>query len=121
ATHPPDVLFVPAHSVPPILPHASVTTIHDLGYLHFPGEHPPAARWLRRQANRWSARRASSVIAISGATRDDLIHYERLAPAKITVVHHGCGPGFKPAEQPAIDAVRERFSLPDRYLLFVGT
>src|SRR5215204_5769135 len=26
---PPDVLFVPAHSLPPILPRASVVTIHD--------------------------------------------------------------------------------------------
>ena len=42
AARPPDVLFVPAHSLPPIVPRATVATIHDLGYLHFPGEHPGA-------------------------------------------------------------------------------
>jgi crossover junction endodeoxyribonuclease RuvC len=60
---PPDVLFVPAHSLPPLAPAASVATIHDLGYLQFPAEHPPATRLLRDAANRWSAARARRVIA----------------------------------------------------------
>ena len=31
----------------------TVATVHDLGYLHFPGEHPPATRWLRRRTVRF--------------------------------------------------------------------
>jgi glycosyltransferase involved in cell wall biosynthesis len=122
ATHPPNVLFVPAHSLPPILPRASVATIHDLGYLHFPREHPPAARILRRLANRWSARRATRVIAISGATRDDLVRYDGIAPARIAVVHHGLTALFQAPQTPAsIEAVRQRHGLAEPYLLFVGT
>ena len=33
---PPDVLFVPAHTLPLHHPRASVATVHDLGYLYFP-------------------------------------------------------------------------------------
>jgi glycosyltransferase involved in cell wall biosynthesis len=122
AARPPDVLFVPAHSLPPIVPPASVTTIHDLGYLHFPAEHPTATRWLRRLSNRWSARRATRVVAISGTTRDDLIRYEQVPADRITVVHNGCAPWFRRVTEPArIAALRGRYCLDGPYLLFVGT
>jgi glycosyltransferase involved in cell wall biosynthesis len=122
AVRPPDVLFVPAHTLPPIVPRASVATIHDLGYLHFPGEHPPATRWLRRLSNRWSARRATRVVAISAATRDDLIRHEGVRREKIAVVHHGRAPWFSPVTDRALlDAARARYQLDGPYLLFVGT
>jgi glycosyltransferase involved in cell wall biosynthesis len=125
ATHPPDVLFVPAHSLPPILPRpprASVVTIHDLGYRHFPGEHPTATRLLRQYSNRWSARRATRVVAISGATRDDLVRLDGIKPGKISVVHHGRAPWFTPVSDAAlIEAVRARHGLTQPYVLFVGT
>jgi glycosyltransferase involved in cell wall biosynthesis len=122
ARRPPDVLFVPAHSLPPVVPCASVATVHDLGYLHFPDEHPRLIRWLRRLANRWSASRATRVVAISGATRDDLVRFESVSPARITVVHHGCGPSFRPVrDADQIAAVRRRHRLSAPYFLFVGT
>ena len=119
---PPDVLFVPAHSLPPILPRATVATIHDLGYLHFPGEHPRLTRWLRRLSNRMSARRATRVVAISGATRADLVRYEGVRSDRISVVHHGRAPWFQPIRDSAqIEAVRTRHGLQAPYFLFIGT
>jgi glycosyltransferase involved in cell wall biosynthesis len=122
AIRPPDVLFVPAHSLPPVLPRASVATIHDLGYLHFPDEHPRPTRWLRRLANRWSARRATRVVAISGATRDDLVQWEGVRADRISVVHHGRAPWFQPVRDLAhVDAARKRHGLDAPYFLFIGT
>lgn len=119
---PPDVLFVPAHSLPPILPRASVATVHDLGYLHFPGEHPPATRLLRRLSNRWSARRATQVVAISGATRDDLVRHDGVPTERITVVHHGKAPWFQPVQdRDQLAAVQARYDLDRPYFIFVGT
>jgi glycosyltransferase involved in cell wall biosynthesis len=119
---PPDVLFVPAHSLPPILPRAAVVTIHDLGYLHFPDEHPTATRWLRRVSNALSARRATRVVAVSGATRNDLVRYERMQSDRIRVVYSGRAPWFRPVDQPAtLEAVRARHGLECPYFLFVGT
>ena len=122
ATRPPDVLFVPAHSLPPIVPRATVATIHDLGYLHFAGEHPPATRLLRHLSNRLSARRATRVIAISGATRDDLVRYEGVRANRIAVVHHGCAPWFATVHDSALIAdARARHGLDRPYFLFIGT
>jgi glycosyltransferase involved in cell wall biosynthesis len=104
------------------VPRATVATIHDLGYLHFPGEHPAPTRWLRRLANRWSARRATRVVAISGATRDDLVRFEGVPADKISVVHHGHAPWFAPVHDDSlIQAVRVRHRLDAPYVLFVGT
>jgi glycosyltransferase involved in cell wall biosynthesis len=122
AARPPDVLFVPSHTLPPVVPRASVATIHDLGYLHFPDEHPQFTRWLRRISNQWSARRATRVVAISGATRDDLVRHEGVMADRITVVHHGHAPWFQPVRDPArIEAARIRHGLDARYFLFIGT
>jgi glycosyltransferase involved in cell wall biosynthesis len=122
AVRPPDVLFVPSHSLPPVVPRATVTTIHDLGYLDFPDEHPRLTRWLRRLSNRWSARRATRVVAISGATRDALVRHEGVRPDRIAVVHHGCASWFRPVHDEArIEAVRSRHGLDAPYFLFIGT
>jgi len=119
---PPDVLFVPAHSLPPLVRGRSVATIHDLGYLAFPDEHPPATRFLRDRANRWSALRATRVVAISEATWRDLVRHYQTPPGKIDVVHHGLDPAFRPIRDRArLDAVRARYGLDQPYLIFVGT
>jgi glycosyltransferase involved in cell wall biosynthesis len=66
-------------------------------------------------------RRASAIIAVSQATKDDLVRLYGLDPAKITVVHEAAAPHFAPASPAQIASARARYSLPDRYVLHVGT
>ena len=95
---PPDLLFVPAHVLPLATPicrtMASVVTIHDLGYLRFPESHTRAQRMYLRLSTAWSARVATRVIAISEATKRDLVTLARVPPEKIDVVYHGVAPRF---------------------------
>ena len=119
---PPDVLFVPAHVVPLAHPPASVVTIHDLGYLAFPQAHTPRRRLELELTTRWSLRAARLTIAISQATKDDLVRRYGADPARVRVVHHGLGDAFRPVENPlVIAAARERHGIAPRYLLYVGT
>jgi glycosyltransferase involved in cell wall biosynthesis len=126
ALRPPDVLFVPAHVLPLGAPlrrgMRTVVTIHDLGYLKFPGSHTLAHRLYLRLSTRWSARAASRLIAISGPTRDDLVRYAGARPEKISVVHHGVSPRFHPIEDTdAIAAAQARYGITPPYFLYVGT
>ena len=121
ARRPPDVLFVPAHSLPAYHPPASVATVHDLGYLYFPNEHAGTGRRARDWANRWSARQARRLIAVSGATRDDLVRSYGVPPGRIAVVHHGLDPVFRPVDDGERRRVRARYKLDGPYFLFVGT
>ncbi len=115
---PPDLLFVPAHVLPLARPRRTVVTIHDLGYLFFPQAHPPRRRLELHWSTAWNARRATRIIAVSRATRDDLIRHYHVPAERIRVVHHGVEPRFRPTADPAALA---RYGLPDRYLLYLGT
>jgi glycosyltransferase involved in cell wall biosynthesis len=113
--HAPDVLFVPAHVLPLGAPlrrrMRTVVTVHDMGYLRFPEAHTPAQRLYLRLSTIWSARAATQLIAISAATRDDLVRFAGVRPEKIAVVHHGLSPRFRPAADAAIAAALRRYGI----------
>ncbi len=115
---PPELLFVPAHVLPPLRPRRTVVTIHDLGYLFFPRAHPPRRRLELHLSTGWNARVATRVIAISQATKDDLVRHYHISPDKVRVVYHGVEERFRPTDDPA---ARARYDLPERYLLYLGT
>lgn len=117
---PPDLLFVPSHVIPPVHP-LSVVTVHDLGYLVEPEGHEPVHRKLLDWTTRWNCRAASGVIAVSGSTKRDLIEYLGVHEGKIRVISHGVPEHFCPAPKADIDRVRHVYSLPDRFVLAVGT
>ncbi|MCE7983831.1 MAG: glycosyltransferase family 1 protein [Caldilinea sp. CFX5] len=119
---PPDVLFIPAHVLPFVLPPhrlpPSVVTVHDLGYHRFPQAHSRFQRYYLPWSTRWSARAASHLIAVSRTTAADLQHYYNTPAEKITVVHEAINwPQITWAEY----LVRTRYALPANYALYVGT
>lgn len=123
ARHPIAALFVPSHVVPPIHPKATVVTIHDLGYLYEPEAHPAWSRRYLDWSTRWSVFAARKVIAVSGATRDDLIERYRVPPDKIIVIPHGVDERFRSRciEDSQVVARLERLGVRVPYLLFLGT
>ena len=58
---PPDVLFVPSHVIPFVLPPSRlppcVVTVHDLGYRAWPEMHTRSQRAYLESSTRWSAAR----------------------------------------------------------------
>ncbi len=119
---PPDRLFIPAHVLPLYHPSPSVVTAHDLGYLHFPQAHPLRQRLYLDWSTRFSARFATALIADSEATRRDLIEHYRAPSEKITVVYPGFDAALKPVRHPAPrTAAAEKYGLPKKFLLHVGT
>ena len=120
--HWPDLLFVPAHSLPLLFPGRAAVTVHDLGYLQFPEAHPAAGRRYLRWSTRWSARRATVVIADSEATRRDLVAHDHIDPAKIVVVYPGYDESLRPVRDAAtLAAVRQRYGIEGDYLMTLGT
>ncbi len=119
---PPDVLFVPAHVLPLIHPRCSVVTVMDLGYRYYPETHPWRDRLYLDWSTRWNVCQARHVIAISRATRDDLLRHYGADPAKITVVYPGIDEEIVREQEPArIEEIRSYYGLPESYLLYIGT
>jgi glycosyltransferase involved in cell wall biosynthesis len=113
----PDVTWVPAHTLPRVFPGRAVVTVHDLGYLHFPEAHPPKERRYLDWSTRYSANRATRIMADSGATKSDLSAFYGIDAEKIHVVY----PGVDLQPSGDVGAVRQKYKLPARYLFFLGT
>jgi glycosyltransferase involved in cell wall biosynthesis len=113
----PDVTFVPAHTLPALFPGRGVVTVHDLGFKYFPQAHPTGQRLYLDWTTRYSAWRASIVLADSQATARDLTRFYGTPAEKIRVVYPG-------VDKPVVGdtaAVRRKYNLPERYFLYIGT
>jgi len=121
---PPALLFVPAHVLPLAHPPHSVVTIHDLGHHYFPEAHTVAQRRYLEWSTRFAVRHAARLIAVSQATKDDLLKLYGAEARKVTVVHHGVDNEPGSPSQPAshvTEPLAARLSLPPRYIIAIGT
>jgi glycosyltransferase involved in cell wall biosynthesis len=99
-----------------------VVTVHDLGYLYYPGAHRFLDGLYLDLSTRYNARAASRVIASSQATKDDLVQQCGIEPDKITVVYFGYDETMQPVEDEAtIEKVKARYGIQGDYVLHVGT
>jgi glycosyltransferase involved in cell wall biosynthesis len=122
AAQPPDLLLVPAHVLPLLHPRRSVVTVHDLGYLHEPQAHRPLDRLYLDLSNRYHVLAAVRLLAISQATKNDLVSRYGVRPERVSVTYLAAAGGMRPVEDPAqVATVKSRFGIAGDYLLFVGT
>ena len=113
------------HATEHLLPYfrqtPTVLTVHDLIFDRFPRFHKLQNYVYLRSAMPLYCRRADAIIAISDATRHDLISLYGLDPAKIHVIAEAAAPSFVPQSDEKVATVRGRYGLPQRYVLAVGT
>jgi glycosyltransferase involved in cell wall biosynthesis len=89
--HPPDVLFVPAHTLPLLHPHraekrrASVVTVHDLGFRRFPHLYPASARRYLTATTAFAVRHAAKILAPSVFTKQELRALYRVDEDRVVV------------------------------------
>jgi glycosyltransferase involved in cell wall biosynthesis len=113
----PDILFVPAHSLPYLFPGKAVVTVHDLGFKLFPEAHTAnQVRYLDWSTGH-SVKRASLILADSQATASDLQRFYNVPSRKIRVVYPGVD---SPADRRDW-AIFGKYKLPITYFLFIGT
>lgn len=116
-----DLLHAPVNVAPVLRTTPSVVTVHDLAFERFPEHYPPGRRRYLSMMTRLSVRNARRVIAVSEATRDDLIDIYGLISNRIRVVPNGVDDRYKPAAAEDVANFREQHGLPEKFLLFVGT
>ena len=124
-----DVLFVPAHTLPVVIKPGlkTVMTVHDLGAEYLPKLHQLKQRLYLRWITRYQLASATRLIAVSKATKEDLIKKIGISPNKIEVVYEGYDmEKFKTSKLPLAEQMSDVKS--DRlvnglipYYLFVGT
>ncbi|MBL8031445.1 MAG: glycosyltransferase family 4 protein [Candidatus Doudnabacteria bacterium] len=126
----PDVLFVPAASLPLIHPKRSFITVHDVAWRLYPNTFKTLKRWYLEFTTWFACSFARKVIAVSESTKKDLIKYYGVPAEKVAVVLHGYTPqGVETRDtrlDSGVDPRRKRqetsqMQLPEKFVLFLST
>ncbi len=101
----------------------NLTTIYDLTPVLFPEYHTPNTLTIQRAKHRFAQEEADVVIAISEATKGDIITHLGIAENRIWVVPAGVAPHFRPVTDPGIlcQTLSALHLTPGEYVLHVGT
>ena len=110
------------HFAAPVLSAAPVVvTIHDVIPLVLPGYHRSRQAALYSRFMSWASRRAAAVITVSQHSKRDIVRVLRLPEERVRVTYEAADERFAPAPVAGeACALRERYGLPERFLLYIG-
>jgi len=117
-----DLFHSPDFVLPPLRRAPGILTVHDLSFIQHPdGAAPKLRRWLNKVVPD-SVNRAQHILADSQSTKEDLEKLLNVAPNKISIVGAGIESRFKPiADAQKLDRLRQKYRLPERFILGLGT
>jgi glycosyltransferase involved in cell wall biosynthesis len=95
-----------------------VVTIHDLAPLKRRSEYLRTG--LRLRLRHLAVQRAAGVIVPTEAVAQDAVTHLRLERDRVQVIPEAADPAMYRRTTPQIAAARDRFGLPERYLVWVG-
>lgn len=117
-----DILHVPAFAPPFRSPCKLVVTVHDLIGMTFPNQMGWPSRFYW---GRWlpaCVRKADALIADSCETQKEIVRLLNVSESKVSVIYPSGHEGFYTFEpREALEGVKRRFGVRDRYFLTVGT
>lgn len=111
--HRPEVLLVPAHTVPMIHPRKTIVVIHGLEYEFCPKAYSFWERIYMRKTIRKSCDWSEQIVAVSENTKKDLVSLYGVLEEKIAVIYEG-------ATSDSQEISDVGFSESSPFLLFVG-
>ncbi len=145
--HPPDLLYVPAHTIPILHPKKVVTVLHDIGFerdetLYSDTVVAENASWKKRivsmlvqivtfgkytasekDYHKFSARfaleNASHILTVSEFSKQEMMEVYNVSTDKITVAPNGIAQQQLP-QSVVSESVLERYKITKPYILYIG-
>jgi glycosyltransferase involved in cell wall biosynthesis len=116
-----DLLFNPKYSIPLHAPCPAVWVCHGLDWYVMPW----ASRFVDRLSHRFLvpryAARAAAIIAVSEVTRQHVMQFLPVPEDRVFTVYSGVDEVFRREPEPErLRAVRAKYDLPVRFLLYAG-
>ncbi len=115
------VLHAPAFVGPLVASCPRVITIHDLSFLRHPHFFKTGNRLYLSTMTGTACRRAKAVIAVSDFTAEEVVRLLKVPKERVFRVYHGVAARYRPLPEAQVAEFRRRLSLPDRFVLFLGT
>jgi glycosyltransferase involved in cell wall biosynthesis len=98
-----------------------IVTIHDLAFMHFPEHHGKKLSNFYLKKTKEAVKLSKKVVAVSLATKRDLISLLDVSAVKIAVVPEGKNLNLKNIDKKLAGQVLKQYLPTDKYILFVGT
>jgi glycosyltransferase involved in cell wall biosynthesis len=99
----------------------TLVTFYDFIPVRFPRYSTLRARLLFHLASQLAYKTAVRGIAISSATRQDMVRYLRAEPEKIARIPLAAALQFSPQPSGAVNSILEKYHLPDAFILYLGS
>lgn len=97
-----------------------VTTYHDAVPFKFPEWSHPKIVEVHKRKLKLVEEEIDMVIAVSESTKRDLLEVSKIPEEKITVIYEAPTADFKRQSDEKIKAFKEKYKLPDKFVLAIG-
>lgn len=101
-----------------------ILTVHDLSFVYYPKFFSLRKNmWHRLLAVKSLIRRAYHIVSLSENTKQDIVSYGQVLQEKVSVIYSGISSTFSKLlnDDSRLQTIKEKYQLPDRFLLFLGT
>lgn len=99
-----------------------ILTIHDLSFEFFPDCFSLKQRaWHQLVKPKEQCKRAHLILVPSQNTKRDVVEYYGVAEEKVKVMYPGLGAEFGVHSSQFVGQIRDRYHLPEKFVLFLGT
>lgn len=117
-----DLFYTPGHYAPRFCPVPYVTSVMDLGYLHFPQQFKVRDYWQLKLWTKYSVQKAKHTVAISEYTKHDVVKHYHVKPENVSVIYPAMNVlAFRRENQNLRQEAFHRFGINSPYILYVGT
>ncbi len=115
-------LFHGLLNIAPLLaPVPTLVTIHDLAFMDVTGSHRRANRRYLAAATRQGVRQAAHIFAVSEYSKQAIVERLHIDPARISIAYNAAGAQYHPRPAAEVEAWRRSNSVPERFMLYLGT
>jgi glycosyltransferase involved in cell wall biosynthesis len=115
------LLHVPHYNVPLAYMGVRLVTIHDLTHiLDCTFRKTLKSRLYGKPMLRFAARSADHIFTVSEYSKMQIVRHLDVPPEKVTVTYNGVGKQFCSVGCEDPEVVRQRFTIPGKFILFVG-
>lgn len=118
---PPDVLYVPSHVLPRVVPRRTVVVIHDVGFRRLPQLYKPVQRLYHEWSTRDIMKRASRILTVSEFSKQEILDTFGGSSDQIQVIYPGIDHDrYHRRTWHDTKPVLERFQIPKPFFLYIG-
>ncbi|MBU2229549.1 glycosyltransferase family 4 protein [Patescibacteria group bacterium] len=118
-----DVFHAPAYACPLTYPGKIVLTVHDLAIYRHPSWFPSGQSFSTKILVPKSIKKAVRIIAVSKATKRDIMKLFKTPSDKVSVVYEGVVPQKSIGKTKSVSKtiIQRKYKIGEKYLFFIGT